>query len=47
MGKFVKGDVVVIPFPSSDLSASKKRPVLYEMIYFDYPYHSVRGLDGC
>ncbi|MBI5841045.1 MAG: type II toxin-antitoxin system PemK/MazF family toxin [Chloroflexi bacterium] len=26
MGKFVKGDVVVIPFPFSDLSASKKRP---------------------
>jgi len=28
MGKFVKGDVVVIPFPFSDLSASKKRPAL-------------------
>ena len=28
MGKFVKGDVVVVPFPFSDLSASKKRPAL-------------------
>lgn len=26
MGRFVKGDVVVLPFPFSDLSASKKRP---------------------
>lgn len=28
MGKFVIGDVVVVPFPFSDLSASKKRPAL-------------------
>lgn len=28
MGQFVKGDVVVIPFPFSDLSASKRRPAL-------------------
>ncbi|MBI2507431.1 type II toxin-antitoxin system PemK/MazF family toxin [Candidatus Woesearchaeota archaeon] len=28
MERFVKGDVVVIPFPFSDLSASKKRPAL-------------------
>ena len=28
MGKFVKGDIVVTPFPFSDLSANKKRPVL-------------------
>jgi len=28
MGSFVKGDVVVAPFPYSDLSASKKRPAL-------------------
>jgi mRNA interferase MazF len=28
MGGFVKGDVVVIPFPFSDLSATKKRPAL-------------------
>ena len=28
MEKFMKGDVVVLPFPFSDLSASKKRPAL-------------------
>ncbi len=28
MGKFVKGDVVVAPFPFSDLTATKRRPVL-------------------
>ncbi|MBX0329988.1 type II toxin-antitoxin system PemK/MazF family toxin [Oscillochloris sp. ZM17-4] len=28
MGAFVKGDVVVVPFPFSDLSASKRRPAL-------------------
>lgn len=28
MGSFVKGDVVVAPFPFSDLSAAKKRPAL-------------------
>jgi len=28
MGGFIKGDVVVLPFPFSDLSASKKRPAL-------------------
>ena len=28
MGSFVKGDVVVIPFPFTDLSASKRRPAL-------------------
>jgi mRNA interferase MazF len=28
MGRFVKGEVVVAPFPFSDLSASKKRPAL-------------------
>ena len=28
MEKPVKGDVVVLPFPFSDLSASKKRPAL-------------------
>ena len=28
MGEFVKGDVVVLPFPFSDLSPSKKRPAL-------------------
>lgn len=28
MEKLVKGDVVVLPFPFSDLSASKKRPAV-------------------
>jgi mRNA interferase MazF len=28
MGKFVKGDVVVLPFPFSDLSSQKRRPAL-------------------
>jgi len=28
MVRFVKGDVVVIPFPYSDLSAAKTRPAL-------------------
>ena len=28
MEKFVKGDVVIIPFPFSDLSGSKRRPAL-------------------
>ncbi len=28
MEEFVKGDIVVLPFPFSDLSKSKKRPAL-------------------
>ena len=28
MGRFVKGEVVVLPFPFSDLSGSKLRPAL-------------------
>jgi len=28
MERFVKGDIIVIPFPFSDLSSSKKRPAL-------------------
>jgi mRNA interferase MazF len=28
LGLFIKGDVVVVPFPFSDLSGSKKRPAL-------------------
>lgn len=28
MAKFMKGDVVVIPFPFSDLSQAKRRPAL-------------------
>jgi hypothetical protein len=30
MGAFMKGDVVVIDFPFSDLSQSKRRPALVE-----------------
>ena len=28
MAKFIKGAIVVVPFPFSDLSQAKKRPVL-------------------
>ncbi len=28
MERFVKGDIVVLPFPFADLSAAKKRPAL-------------------
>lgn len=28
MGGFIKGDIVVLPFPFSDLSHSKRRPAL-------------------
>jgi mRNA interferase MazF len=28
MGRFVKGEVIVLPFPFSDLSRSKRRPAL-------------------
>ena len=28
MERFVKGDIVVLPFPFSDLSATKRRPAL-------------------
>ncbi|MDD3621370.1 MAG: type II toxin-antitoxin system PemK/MazF family toxin [Methanofollis sp.] len=28
MGRFIKGDVVIVPFPFSDLSTVKRRPAL-------------------
>lgn len=28
MARFVKGDVIVVPFPFSDLTAAKRRPAL-------------------
>jgi mRNA interferase MazF len=28
VGRFIKGDVVVVPFPFSDLTDAKKRPAL-------------------
>lgn len=28
MERFIKGDVVVVPFPFSDLTAAKRRPAL-------------------
>jgi len=28
MERFIKGDIVVIPFPFSDLTGAKRRPVL-------------------
>jgi mRNA interferase MazF len=35
MEEFMKGDVVVIPFPFSDLSKSKKRPALVVASFSD------------
>ena len=35
MARFVKGDIVVVPFPFSDLSQAKRRPALV-----------ITGLDG-
>ncbi len=36
MAGFVKGDVVVLPFPFTDLSASKKRPALVLALLENY-----------
>jgi|GEM_PF-6309381 len=36
MGRFVKGDIVILPFPFSDLSASKKRPALKPFSKFTF-----------
>ncbi len=38
MAGFVKGDVVVLPFPFTDLTASKKRPaiILSDIEGYDY-----------
>ena len=33
MGRFVKGDVVVAPFPFSDLSTTKKRPAVVVAVF--------------
>lgn len=38
MGRFVKGDVVVLPFPFSDLSNSKRRPAF---VIKDLPGHDL------
>ncbi|MDL5503395.1 MAG: hypothetical protein QSU88_09280 [Candidatus Methanoperedens sp.] len=35
MARFVKGDVVVVPFPFSDLSQSKRRPALVIAVRID------------
>ena len=37
MAKFVKGDIVVLPFPFAELSGSKRRPalVIKELPYID------------
>jgi mRNA interferase MazF len=38
MAGFVKGDIVIIPFPFSDLSGSKKRPA---MVLVDLPGNDI------
>lgn len=49
MERFVKGDVVVVPFPFSDLTRSKRRPALVigelegnDLILCQITSHSVR-----
>ncbi len=38
MERFVKGDIVVLPFPFSDLSGSKRRPAF---VIKDLPYNDI------
>jgi len=41
MEEFVKGDVLVVPFPFSDLSGAKKRPVLLIAVLKRRRHHPV------
>lgn len=43
MGGFIKGDVVVVPFPFSDLSNSKRRPAI---VLADIQTSLVRKVNG-
>lgn len=38
MEKFIKGDIVVVPFPFSDLTGSKRRPAF---VIKDLPYNDI------
>ena len=41
MAKFVKGDVIVVPFPFSDLTQAKRRPALVLAQLEGYDFHLV------
>ena len=49
MATLVRGDVVVVPFPFSDLSQAKRRPalVLAELEGDDYGARDKQGLCVC